>query len=159
MLLGPNYIYECPKCGNLVTVESIMSGNTFGAVFYSDGKHFAPMLPEFPDLTRCNNCHNFLWLHKLTPIGEYYPGEDTKAEWQNAQEARFLEIDEYFEALTAKNAENETDERFIRQKIWQGYNDRTRQNKRMFKNREDKNRWKSNIQKLISLLSPADPDQ
>ena len=72
MIPGPTYLYECPNCQTVITRDSISSGNTFGAVLYSDGKTDAPMLPRFPDLTKCRQCQTIFWLSKTKEIGEYY---------------------------------------------------------------------------------------
>jgi len=48
MLPGPNEYFKCSKCSQIVSRGSIASGNTFGAVLYSDGNQIAPMLPKFP---------------------------------------------------------------------------------------------------------------
>jgi len=69
MTPGPDYIYECPNCGSLLKRGSINSGNTFISTLYSDGKMIAPMLPEFPNLTKCRKCDSILWLSEMKEIG------------------------------------------------------------------------------------------
>ena len=69
MLPGPDYIYECPKCQNHVVRGSLTSGNTFGQKLFSDGKTIAPMLPRFPDLTKCPKCKTIFWMHKVKEVG------------------------------------------------------------------------------------------
>ena len=71
MIPGPEYIYKCPNCGNLLSRGSLMSGNTFGAKLFSDGKRITPMLPEFPNLTKCKKCNRFIWVNKLQEVGTY----------------------------------------------------------------------------------------
>lgn len=53
MQLGPDKYYKCPNCGAYLYTHTLLSGNTFGAREYSDGKMVAPMLPECPNLTKC----------------------------------------------------------------------------------------------------------
>jgi predicted nucleic-acid-binding Zn-ribbon protein len=62
MNIGPDLYYKCPKCGKTSFRGSLLSGNTFGGKFFSDGKLIAPMLPEFPAIIRCKNCKDFYWL-------------------------------------------------------------------------------------------------
>jgi len=69
MKLGPDYIYECPNCGCFLKRGSIISGNTFRSTLYSDGKRIAPMLREFPNLTKCRKCNSILWLSEMKKIG------------------------------------------------------------------------------------------
>ena len=123
---GPNYIYKCPNCGNLLTNESLMSGNTFGAKIFSDGKRVAPMLPEFPDLTKCRKCNTIFWLSKLEEVGTYQWGYKKSPNWEKADKAKFLNIKDYFKALNDGIAENREEELYIRNRIWWAYNDRTR---------------------------------
>ena len=47
---APPTIIECPHCNDKALKAGILSGNTFGAVSWSDGKMVAPMLPDFPTL-------------------------------------------------------------------------------------------------------------
>jgi hypothetical protein len=159
MLPGPNYVYKCPNCGNLLTKGSLMSGNTFGAKLFSDGKQFAPMLPEFPNLTKCKKCYTIFWLSKLIEIGTYEWGDHNNSEWQNADEAEFLEIDDYFNAINNGIAENEEEELIIRQQIWWAYHDTTRKGQKIFNDKIDELRWKENVKKILSLLDQSDINQ
>jgi len=70
MIPGPELIYKCPKCGECVMTGSIISGNTSCSIRYSDFKLIAPMLPDFPKITKCKICKTIYWL-----IGENYTGE------------------------------------------------------------------------------------
>ncbi|RMG82711.1 MAG: hypothetical protein D6707_02420 [Bacteroidetes bacterium] len=67
---GPDILYNCPECGRTFYAESIASGNTIGAVFWSDGYIDAPMLPDNPPFVRCPHCKVGLWLDKLEEIEE-----------------------------------------------------------------------------------------
>ena len=44
MLPGPTIIRECPECGQPIKQWTLLSGNAFGARFWTDGKPDAPML-------------------------------------------------------------------------------------------------------------------
>jgi hypothetical protein len=68
MLPCPNLIYECPYCGNRLKRKSLASGNTLGAKLYSDGKQIAPMLPDFPNLTKCKKCDNIFYVNDLKKL-------------------------------------------------------------------------------------------
>jgi len=41
-----------------------MSGNTFGATFWTDGKRDAPMLPDLPEFVKCPHCKLLLWINE-----------------------------------------------------------------------------------------------
>ena len=151
---GPDLVYQCPNCDNLIQNNSLMSGNTFGSSLYSDGKRIAPMLPEYPNLTICKKCNYIFWLNRINEIGQYYyyGVENTKLEWVNSDQAEFLTIDEYFQALVLDQANNNTDELFIRQNIWWLFNDRVRNGELLFNSDDDEKKWKSNIESLLRIL-------
>lgn len=161
MLPGPQYVYKCPSCGNLLQQESLMSGNTFGTHLYSDGKQEAPMLPEFPEITRCKKCDSIFWLVRLEEIGTYYPGyhdHPGQAEWEAADTAEFLSIGDYFRALDEGLAENQSEELYLRQRIWWAYNDRVREmNGEIFRSEQDEALWKENLLRMLELLNDSDP--
>lgn len=155
MLPGPNLVYKCPKCGNLLKKGSLMSGNTFGAKIFSDGKRIAPMLPDFPDITKCKRCNAIFWLSKLKVVGIYH----WNSNWENADNVEFLGIYDYFKALNEGLAENMQEELFVRQQIWWAYNDRVRNDENQFVDEKDEINWRENCNKLISLLDQTDLNQ
>ena len=81
MIPGANLIIKCPACQFLHQRESLISGNTFGAEYFSDGKRDAPMLPDFPYFVKCNNqeCGVFFKIDKSVFTGECHDQSDTKA--------------------------------------------------------------------------------
>lgn len=159
MIPGQNFVYKCPNCDNLLTKGSLLSGNSFGAETFTDGKRIAPMLPEFPNLTKCNKCDAIFWLSKLKEVGTYQWGDEEKSNWGNADNAEFLNIEDYFSALNEELAENMEEELFIRQRIWWAYNDRVRNGNNPFVDINDEIKWRENCKKLISLLDESDLNQ
>ena len=72
MLYGPDIIKECSKCNKLISEISILSGNTFGAKYYTDGKMEAPSLPACKDLVKCPHCESMIYLSKQEEIKESF---------------------------------------------------------------------------------------
>jgi len=159
MIPGPKFIYQCPHCDNLFSRGSLMSGNTSGMRSYSDGKRVAPMLPQFPSLTICSKCRVKFWIRDAQKIGEYIWGEEIPWQWAGAEEATFLTIYEYSEAIEQQVAQNEIDERYIRIRIWRGFNDRVRAGQSLFTSDTDNILWTDNIEKLLEMLDPSIDDQ
>lgn len=159
MLPGPVYIYECPNCGNLLQKYSFISGNTFGAKMYSDGKCIAPMLPKRLILTKCKKCNNIFWLNKIKEIGTVEFDDYKNPMRQNSDLIESLKIDDCFKAIDTGIAENEQEEFFIRQLIWRSYNNRVRKGENQFIDADDEIMWRENCYKLISLLDSSDLDQ
>ena len=58
----------CTDCSGLIEEEVFLSGSTFGAVFYTDGKVESPMLPEQFALIKCPHCLSLLWSNDLEMI-------------------------------------------------------------------------------------------
>src|SRR3954447_12789981 len=69
MQLVPGRILACPICGAFAKTLTLISGNTFGAVHFTDGSMIAMSLPDVPRITRCKNCGSLYWL------------DDEKAVW------------------------------------------------------------------------------
>lgn len=159
MLPGPTYVYQCPGCSHLLANDSLLSGNTFGAKLYSDGKQFAPMLPVFPRLTRCPSCDTIFWLNKSTEAGSYSWGDNSHPEWEQADKAEFLQLPEYFVALGRGLANTKEEEIYLRQQIWWAYNDRSRRGQELFQAPEDEANYTENCKRLMTLLDPTDPNQ
>lgn len=124
-----------------------MSGNNIGASIYSDGKQIAPMFPEYPYLCKCQICKSFYWLNDKTEIDLTNISDNI-----HQYSARFLKIDEYFEALQVMNSLDSSHERFMRFQIYWLFNDRIRSGKEIFSNEEDEVLYISNIQFLLELL-------
>lgn len=158
MLPGPNFIHSCPNCGNLISKGSLMSGNTFGAKMYSDGKRIAPMLPDFPDITKCKKCGEIFWLSKKNKIGDYDDPE-INPEWKYTDNAEFLEIEDYYTALKNGIFSSKNEELAIQRNIWWAYNDRIRNGQNIFNDKSDERNWLNNINELKSLLNPSDINQ
>ena len=151
MIPGTDQYYECPNCGNILSRGTLISGNTIGTKYYSDGKQVAPMLPEFPAITKCPECNFIFWLDAETRIND--PAT------LNATGAEFLTINEYLIALENKIYRSKDEEIFLRQSLWWKFNDRIRNDEALFSSMKEKEIWEDNLRKLIGLLDPEDINQ
>lgn len=93
MILGSTFVKKCPNCCQLNKHNSIKSGNTFGAKYWTDGKQFAPMLPQFLEVVTCPNCHLAEWSSKYISVDSYV---------MYLSPAIFSNIDEKHKAKQAK---------------------------------------------------------
>ena len=153
---GPTNIHACPECGFKMKESTILSGNTIDAKLYSDGKRIAPMLPSFPDLTKCKKCKTLFWLSKLEPIEKIDPWGKQKPKYLKMKEAKFPKLKDYFRALEEGLAADEEEELYIRTKIWWKYNDRARKKKEIFLSNQDEINWRTNCERLLELFNPGD---
>ena len=145
MILRPDSIYKCPNCGSLFKRGSLISGNTFGAKLYSDGKTDAPMLPEFPVLTICRKCNTLLDIRALKEI-EKAEIHSQHIEYKYIPNANFLEMNDLYRALE-KFPEYELD---IRLDIWWKWNRSTIL---------EEKQYEDNCRALLKLLDPKDENQ
>lgn len=127
MIPGPDRIIACPHCGFLARQHTLLSGNTFGAIFWTDGKMLAPMLPEFPEITRCAQCAHLYWIEDASVIGEERYGEPIPAEWKHAQPVRALTQGEFREAIQMGLGTNAERECYLRLHYWWARNDPLRE--------------------------------
>lgn len=129
---GPDQLYECPKCSNRIQRGSMMSGNTFGARLYSDGRMDAPMMPSYPNLIACNRCRELLWLDRMKPIAYSMPDfllddnsdSDGMHPWGDVQIANEMSIPVANRILQTLKPEFAVEEYYIRRKLWWGYHER-----------------------------------
>jgi hypothetical protein len=69
MLPDTDLIIACPHCQAQARVFQLMSGNTMGAITWTDGWMEAPMLPRAPRITRCAACGKIYWVAMAEPLG------------------------------------------------------------------------------------------
>ena len=155
MMPGPDEYFKCPKCGQIVSRGSLMSGNTFDAVLYSDGNQIAPMLPEFPFFIKCKNCNTFFWLKQNNEVKKYKFPKKPK-ENESIKEAEFLTIDEYLEAINLNIYLDNKEHKYIRMKLWWAYNDKLRENSNNEYSEAEYKVYENNCKELIKLLDKED---
>ncbi|NTU72720.1 hypothetical protein HGB07_00915 [Candidatus Roizmanbacteria bacterium] len=165
MLPGPTIYRECPSCNKPFTEHSLTSGNTFGAVYWSDGKMDAEMLPEFPAIVKCPDCNNIFWISDATVIGMYdwFRGEDYEEpeEWKKAKSVIDLKIEDYITAIEEKVFSGDDNrEEYLRIHLWWLINDLIRYENRqpgLFKQHNDM--FRANLKHLDKLLRCKDDDE
>ncbi|MCD8297711.1 MAG: hypothetical protein LUC88_09085 [Prevotella sp.] len=102
-----------------------MSGNTFGATFWSDTKRDAPMLPQVSPIQRCPNCGTFYFIKDQ----EYEKGDDVSFELGTLTLEECKEAQEQF----ATSQIPEEDANILRIQTIFAYNDK------YYRSREDEN--------------------
>ena len=88
MIPGNAKIVKCPYCGTKKELFTMLSGNTFGATFWSDNKRVAPMLPMVSPVQKCPSCGKY-YEEVKNRCGEvnshsFALGELTFPEWKEA---------------------------------------------------------------------------
>jgi hypothetical protein len=110
MIPGPPKYVACPRCSTVYSFRSLISGNTFGARYWSNGNQVTPMLPHTPQFTRCEECHHFFWLREGKVIN---PSEKISAR-------NFFERD-HLEMIESRTDLTNRDLVYLRTHSWWGY--------------------------------------
>jgi hypothetical protein len=152
MLLGPTDILQCPFCKALFNSATFRSGNTFGAVRWSDTKIEAPMMPTSPKLIKCQSCARFVWVDELMKAGEYELDEIVPIDWQNAAPLRNLSLNQLLEFLEKNQEMTLYKENYVRIRIHWGYNDPIRLGDLNSIPEAKNHDWHRNINELFKIL-------
>jgi len=168
MIPGPYQVIGCPACGVPALVATLISGNTIGAVLWSDGNMLAPMLPEASRITRCRRCGEFYWVDAAPVLGEIPPyargwdSPEIPSEWTSAEETPDLLEREFLQCISRGLAHDRDQELYLRIRAWRTGNDRVRS---LLAVGKVPSVWKrslaatKNLQLLSEMLDTDDPDQ
>lgn len=162
MTPGPTYVIRCPLCEQLGKYSSIASGNTFGAVYYTDGKRVAPMLPDTPSVMRCGFCRDIFWREAAAEVGQFMEQREEPAEvdasWLKAGYLAEPDEGEYLAALDRLISSTPGEELNIRLLAWWRGNDSHRGllPTPAVDNPEVANRRRDNMRALLPLLTTAE---
>jgi hypothetical protein len=154
MLPGPNQILRLPTSGKLVKITTLLSGNTFGAQFWTDGKREAPMLPDSPWL-RCHpEGREFFWTDECEEVGEEDAWGKT-SQYGDVPYAEDPELDDYRRALTSLPGLPREKEQYLRMRYWWAANDPVRRGEIAQPTADG---YRENLERLISLLDVTAPN-
>lgn len=163
MLFGPERVIACADCGHPALVFTLRSGNTRGAVTWTDGKMAAPMLPQAPPVTRCPGCSRFYWVADAPVLGEIQPvaGQPIPQKWAAARSVSPLTAGELLQALDAGLGTDPAREQRLRILAWWAANDARRppafEPDRVIE-RPLPIEAEANLHRLFDLLDPDDPE-
>ena len=114
---GHPQILTCPHCGQTKEIMSLVSGNTFGAVVWSDNKCIAPMLPEISNVQKCPNCKKYFIVSRQKTV---YAESGFSAERGLLS---FAEVKEAFAQLSQEKFHDNKEEANVRMMLHHAYND------------------------------------
>ena len=119
MILSNPLILNCPGCGAPHTCINMLSGNTFGGIFWSDGFYLAPMLPDIPRFTKCVKCGLIFNQHNCPKR------ESESEETDQYPQISALEREDLITALGQNEyKKNKDDEIYLRIRLWWALNQR-----------------------------------
>ena len=153
MLPGPVLILQCPYCNNKLKKDTLESGNTFNAKYWTDGKREAPMLPDSIVVTICKKCDNYFWVENAEIIDEIDPGEE---QYINLEYLEELSLEQYIDSLKKVEIRSEEDTFYLLLQIWWKYNDYFRENNADKLSQNIKNKIPSLLNRLLKLFDEND---
>ena len=161
---GPDQVIACPHCEGLARYMTLMSGNTFGARGWTDGKQDAPMLPRPPALVKCRYCGDCYWLADAREVGTVAPWDgpspEEKPEWRAAKGVQELSEEDFYRALGTGLATGTERERTLRILAWWRRNDAFRDAPdRAVAMSDAPEAWRKNLQALVSMLGDRDVNE
>lgn len=152
---GPDIIRECPQCKTPLAQRTMMSGNTFGARFWTDGQMLAPMSPDRSWLVKCPQCGTLFWVDEAKELGKR-AGWYQHNEWPLAPEPMLPSEADFLSFLSAAKLP-ERKELYARQRAWWAANDAFRMATNAtvsFSPAQE-----ANLHALADILDDKDPDQ
>ena len=121
---GPTIIKICSECSGLIAEDTIISGNTFGATFWTDGKRDAPMLPDQSWFVICPHCQTSIWIDEQEEAGEIEAFSKNE-KYKDAKPYRTPILNDYFNQLNIGNLDRNK-EQYLRFRAWWAGNDERR---------------------------------
>lgn len=110
---GPTIIKKCISCSKPIEQPTITSGNTIGAILWTDAKREAPMLPDQPWLVICPHCQTPLWIDELETLAAI----KIWGKYENSERYNMPSINDYVLILD-KGVETTEKEKYIRERLW-----------------------------------------
>lgn len=143
-------VRECPHCKARFVQEETLSGNTIGAKFYTDGRRYAPMLPEHPWLAKCPSCGGLFWIDETEKVDIGFDAAKGKPQVKTPSEKEMSDF------LTGPALPKDK-EIYLRMRVWWAANDVWRwipNPKTAFSKEQVKN-----LKALVALLDESEPGQ
>ena len=147
---GDSY-HACPECGAVHAREEIMSGNTIGAKYYSDGKMEAPMLPDLPSVIRCVRCAFIFQLRRDAQVTA--PSDKSVPVFV----ANHLDLNGWKEVIATQFNFDAGCELNYRFRLMWSYHDLSRHDSEMFVDFKEDPEYVANMLRLLELLDTSNP--
>lgn len=155
MLPGSVNIVECPNCDSKFKQSTMMSGNTMGAKFWTDGKREAPMLPDGITIAFCGSCNQYFWVDEAEVIDKVEP-DDYK--YPDIDYLEALTLEQYIDAFQKIEIRSDQDRFFLLRQIWWKYNDYYREGNQAEISQNIKKVMPELLEKLLDNFNEKEDD-
>lgn len=154
MTRGPDLILKTRLSGNLVKIETMASGNNFGARYWTDGKCEAPMLMDRPWLRKNPASGELFWMDECEEVAEESPWAEN-GEYAHVPYAETPTQEDHEAALADGLAGIPEKELYLRLRCWWAANDAVREGGVI----ADPEAFAANLRAMSPLLGTADPNR
>ncbi len=158
MMPGETIYRECPSCEKLLIERTLLSGNTIGARYWTDGKMDAPMFPHNPALVRCAHCQTLLWLPEAREHAFEMPPKMFETVNGALDPIAPTESD-YLEAIESGLAPDKERETYCRIHAWHCFNDARRDQKNSAELSDLPDVTAANMKELFAMLDRIRPEE
>ncbi len=156
MMPGETIYRDCPTCDQLLIERTLLSGNTIGARYWTDGKMDAPMFPNNPALVRCPNCDSLLWLPEAREHGFETPPRMFETV-EGARDPIAPADADYLQAIEQGLAPDAEREKYCRVHAWHAFNDARRERRDAPELGDLPDETAANMKALFALLDRQAP--
>ena len=93
---GPPILVKCPQCDEDKELMSLISGNTFNSIAWSDTYRYSPMLPRLSPVQKCPHCNSYFMMpdekprYKEDQSGFNHSFDTGRLKFSEIKEALFL---------------------------------------------------------------------
>lgn len=171
-MIVPDY-KRCPHCEEILMSMEVMSHNTFGTTFWTDGRAY-DALKSHHQMMKCPECSAFFWKRDMIELGKEerkkskYDKEiedmikkinndktsyEDNGELVEYERVNPIELSEMYSFLGSKEVRNKEEERYVRKMIWWHSNDLRRINKNNDNNVTYSEEEIKNMERLLELES------
>jgi hypothetical protein len=148
---GRDIIRRCPKCKKTVAQSTMLSGNTAGARYWTDGRMIAPMLPDEPWLVRCPHDGHLFWVEQGKKLGYY--SERLAKKWPQTKALEDATLNDYYKMLQTRNLSRKK-KKYLHLYILWLENDKRRESKKPV---ELSSQAKKSLETFSALLNKKNP--
>lgn len=151
MNTNPVCIFKCASCDTLVKRPDTRDFLKEEMKRYSDFSVNMAKYHIWPRLAKCRDCDSIFWLRKVNSVElSTIANKDIVVD---IKDTAYLDLEDYYSALSNGMVESMEDELMVRRQIWWLYNDRVKLGHALCNDKDDLMRWSINLERILALAS------
>ncbi len=164
MIPSADIVISCPGCQAPAKYMTLLSGNTFDASYWTDGKMLAPMMPAPPPVVECHKCQEAFWLSKAKVLGKIEPlapdSSSVSDEWKDCPYVSQPGEQAYYRAIEKGLATNPKELKYLRLHAFWRRNDAYRDDftEQSAPEKADPKEAEENMRMLLAMMDIEDEE-